>query len=467
MNPTCLTIAGADPTCGAGIQADVRTFDKCGVHPFSAITAITFQTATNFFGFISLSNVLKKQIDSIVNHYPVKVIKVGMIPDLEALKIISDTIDSNEMIVVLDPVSISSAGKRLSSEGMEDHIKTELFPRVQIITPNVNEASYYSGIDLTNLRINDIEKARSAGKIILKQMFKTSNKDLSTKAVILKGIASDNDNILDLACFGKFEQENIKFEFKLYQKRKFHLKQNVHGTGCVFSSAIAAYLAKENDIESSIDLAEKFFDYKFQNHVIFSNGGRSIDLTFSEEELNVINQIKEIYNYITSSKKFSVLIPEVRMNISGSLSHATNKNQIAGFDGRITIINGFPHACGDIKFGASEHTARLLLEAKKFDPSINFVMNLKYDSEWINKIRKNSNLEMIELKREQQPQDIKNMEKSTMQWLIQESVSKKGKVPDIIWDSGSKGKEPMIRLFAKDSKKMIKKLDEIIKAIQL
>ncbi|MHA1782165.1 MAG: bifunctional hydroxymethylpyrimidine kinase/phosphomethylpyrimidine kinase, partial [Promethearchaeota archaeon] len=191
MKPTCLTIAGADPTCGAGIQADVRTFDKCGVHPFSAITAITFQTATNFFGFISLSNVLKKQIDSIVSHYPVKVVKVGMIPDLEALKIISDTIDSNEIIAVLDPVSISSAGKRLSSEGMEDHIKTELFPRVQIITPNVNEASHYSGMDLTNLRINDIEKARSAGKVILKQMFKTSNKDLSTKAVILKGIASD------------------------------------------------------------------------------------------------------------------------------------------------------------------------------------------------------------------------------------------------------------------------------------
>ena len=78
------------------------------------------------------------------------------------------------------------------------------------------------------------------------------------------------------------------------------------------------------------------------------------------------------------NKKFSKLIPEVRTNISGSLPNAKNKSEIAGIEGRITIINGFPKASGEIKFGASDHTARLILTAKEFDNSINYVMNLKY-----------------------------------------------------------------------------------------
>ena len=82
MKPLCLTIAGADPTSGAGIQADIRTFDRCGVYPFSVITAITYQTATQFYGYKSLSDELDKQLDSILSVYPVKFVKIGMIPEL-------------------------------------------------------------------------------------------------------------------------------------------------------------------------------------------------------------------------------------------------------------------------------------------------------------------------------------------------------------------------------------------------
>ncbi|MFW9952331.1 MAG: bifunctional hydroxymethylpyrimidine kinase/phosphomethylpyrimidine kinase, partial [Candidatus Thorarchaeota archaeon] len=79
MKPICLTIAGSDPTSGAGIQADIRTFDRLGVHPFSVITAITYQTATEFIGYRSLSNDLEEQLQVILNKYPVKFVKIGMI----------------------------------------------------------------------------------------------------------------------------------------------------------------------------------------------------------------------------------------------------------------------------------------------------------------------------------------------------------------------------------------------------
>jgi hydroxymethylpyrimidine/phosphomethylpyrimidine kinase len=154
------------------------------------------------------------------------------------------------------------------------------------------------------------------------------------------------------------------------------------------------------------------------------------------------------------------------MNISGSLSNAKSKEDIAGVEGRITIINGFPKASGDIKFGVSNHTARLLLSAKKFDHSINFVMNLKYDPNWIELIKQNTELELKEIIREDQPENIKEKEFSTMQWLIKESYNKIGKIPDIVWDKGSIGKEPMMRLFGKNPTEMISKLIKIIELVK-
>ena len=185
----------------------------------------------------------------------------------------------------------------------------------------------------------------------------------------------------------------------------------------------------------------------------------------SEEKLEVINQIKEIYSFIIL-KRFIKLIPEVRTNIAGSLLDAKTKGDVAGIDGRITIVNGMPKAAGDIKFGAAEHTARLILETKKFDKSINYVINLKYTPELIKTLQKETDLELKEILRENEPEKLKNKEFSTMQWLIKESIDKNGKIPDIIWDRGSIGKESMIRLFGKNSADIIEKIKKIINIIK-
>jgi len=145
-----------------------------------------------------------------------------------------------------------------------------------------------------------------------------------------------------------------------------------------------------------------------------------MDSLHSKEKLEVINQIKEIYNFIRI-KKFCRLIPEVRTNIAGALQDAKTKEDIAGIDGRIT-------------------------------------MNLRYSPELIKNIKENAGLKLQEIIRENQPENVKKREFSTMQWLIKESVNKTGKISDIIWDKGSIGKEPMLRLFAKTSLDMVKKL---------
>lgn len=190
-----------------------------------------------------------------------------------------------------------------------------------------------------------------------------------------------------------------------------------------------------------------------------------LDPNLSGEKLKIINQINEIYSFIRI-KKFIKLIPEVRTNIAGALVDAKSKDDVAGIDGRITVVNDLPKAAGDIKFGIAEHTARLILAAKKFDKSINFVINLKYNHELINSLQNKTDLELKEIFREKEPEQIKKQDFSTMQWLIKESINKDGKIPDIIWDRGSIGKEPMIRLFGKNSTDIIKKIKKIINIIK-
>lgn len=465
MKPFCLTIAGADPTSGAGIQADIRTFDRCSVYPFSAITAITYQTATQFYGYKPLSDELDKQLDSIFSVYPIKYVKIGMIPDIKTIDIIAKYIKKFNLTVILDPVSVASAGERLSSEGLELEIEMCLFPLVTIITPNISEAAFYSNKDLNNVTIENLDEIKDAAEILLNKLFLNGNSEYEEKAVVIKGAVTTDEEIFDLVCIGKKVNNQLTHEFLLFRKVKIPLDGNVHGTGCIFSSAITAFLAKGNSIEKAIAMAEDFFDYIFQTFIKLPDKGIVIDLSLSDNKLIVINQIKEIYNYITQFKEFSQLIPEVRMNISGSIPNPTKKEDIAGIEGRITVVDGFPKASGEIKFGVSDHTARLILAAKEFDKSINFVMNLKYNPNLIKLIQENTDLELIEFKRETQQEEIKKKELSTMQWLIKESVSNSGKFPDIIWDKGSIGKEPMIRLFGKDSNDMLIKLKRIISLI--
>jgi len=333
------------------------------------------------------------------------------------------------------------------------------------MTPNIIEASFYSNINLTIISNENIDDVKGAAEILLNKIYLHEDSKYIEKAIIIKSIVSKNNEISDLALMTKIINGQMKRSVQLFKKKKIIYKGNIHGTGCVFSSAVTAFLAKGYSLEKAIFKAEDFFDTKFQTFIELPDTGKILDLTISDKRLETINQIKEIYNLISQSKDFSKLIPEVRTNISGSLPNATKKEDIAGVEGRITIVDGFPKASGDIKFGVSDHTARLILSAKEFDNSINFVMNLKYNPSWISLIKKKTDLELQEIIREEQPEEIKKREFSTMQWLIKESSEKNGKIPDIIWDKGAIGKEPMMRLFGKTSKDMKIKIKKILDAI--
>jgi hydroxymethylpyrimidine kinase/phosphomethylpyrimidine kinase len=458
----CLTIAGSDPSSGAGIQADLRTFGKFEVYPFSIITAITYQTADSFSGYFVIPfDSLEEQLRILFEKYPIKYAKTGMIPTKESVKIIAKYLNEFKINYIVDPVTVASVGVRLAEKSVESELKNTLFPNAQVITPNVNEAEVYSGIKIKIGKFDNINLMKKALSKILEMM---DNEIIShkSKAVIIKGANPEKNKILDLALIKNFNKTGKKQEIIEFYKDQRVIKQNIHGSGCVFSAALVASLAIKKDLHMAIKNTEQFFDESFESILQLGDIGQVISLEYSPEKKEVINQVKKIYDFIISSSKFSRLIPEVRTNISVAMSNAQSKNEIAAIEGRISIINGYPKAIGNIKFGVSDHTARLILTAKKFDNSLNVVINMKYLPDLIQKLEQDSFFKVVEFHRSEQPPNISLKEESTMQWVIKNVFEKYKIIPDIIWDKGALGKEPIMRLLAKDATNMIMKLQKIL-----
>lgn len=184
----------------------------------------------------------------------------------------------------------------------------------------------------------------------------------------------------------------------------------------------------------------------------------------SQDAQNTLAKIKEVTDFICSSKKYCRLIPEVRTNVAIALPNAKTLDEIAGVDGRITIVQGMPKCAGPITFGATNHTGRLVLTAKKYDSRISAVINIRYSPNLIEKLSK-TDLLLVEIDRTDQPRQTSQTEDSSMSWIIKNIYNHYQKIPDIIWDKGEIGKEPMIRLFAKTSDELIEKIKVILECL--
>ena len=186
--------------------------------------------------------------------------------------------------------------------------------------------------------------------------------------------------------------------------------------------------------------------------------------TDSKESTEVLNAVRQLTNFICSTKKYCKLIPEVRTNVAVAMQHATSLQEIAGVDGRITTVGGMPKCAGPIKFGVTNHTGRLVLTAKKFDPNISAVINIKYTPELIEKLTK-TELLIAEIDRTHQSKETSQTEDSSMNWIIKKIYEQHQKIPDVIWDIGEIGKEPMIRLFAKNADELLHKIKIILEFV--
>jgi hydroxymethylpyrimidine/phosphomethylpyrimidine kinase len=233
-----LTIAGSDSGGGAGVQADLKTFAALGCYGMSAITALTAQNTVGVQAIHAVpASFLRQQIVSVIEDIGVDAVKIGMLHEPGVVEVVAWAIDHFGLRnVVLDPVMVATSGDRLIAAETVEVLVRELFPRACLVTPNLDEASLLLGRPLTTAA----ELAPAARDLL----------SLGAQAVLLKGGHLAGDEVEDLLCRGDGE------ELSLRSPRI--ASRNVHGTGCTLSSAIAAYLALGEDLDSAVRHARAY-----------------------------------------------------------------------------------------------------------------------------------------------------------------------------------------------------------------
>ncbi|MGI5948921.1 bifunctional hydroxymethylpyrimidine kinase/phosphomethylpyrimidine kinase [Peptoniphilus sp.] len=232
---TALTIAGTDPTGGAGVQADLKTFLANGVFGMSAITSVVSQNTMGVTAICDMTpEFLGEELDAVFTDIFPDAVKIGMVSNKDLiLKIAEKLKEYRPKNIVLDPVMVATAGSKLISDDAIETLITKLIPLADVITPNIGEAEI-----LADMKINDEKDMEEAAKIIY---------DRTKVAILLKGghrTKDANDLIYD---------GSIK-----WIKGKRVDNPNAHGTGCTLSSAIAANMAKGMDLEGAIVKAKDY-----------------------------------------------------------------------------------------------------------------------------------------------------------------------------------------------------------------
>jgi hydroxymethylpyrimidine/phosphomethylpyrimidine kinase len=154
------------------------------------------------------------------------------------------------------------------------------------------------------------------------------------------------------------------------------------------------------------------------------------------------------------------LVPEVRSNLGYALPYARNHEDVIAVPGRITEIGGVLVTSARPEFGASRHISKIIITAMKMDPSIRSAMNIRFSPEVISASRE-MGLKIASFDRREEPESIKEIEGSSLEWGTKRAIEKLGQIPDIIYDHGDIGKEPMVRVLGKDPEEVVKKVIEI------
>jgi hydroxymethylpyrimidine/phosphomethylpyrimidine kinase len=236
--PVALTIAGSDSGGGAGIQADLKTFAALRVYGTSVITALTAQNTRGVSGIHDVpGDFITAQIDAVFSDFEVGAVKIGMVSSPAAIKAIVAALDRwKAKNIVVDPVMVATSGDALLAPEAVDLVRTELVPRASVVTPNLPEAAKLLDSAVAQSEI-EIE---AQGRRLL---------DFGAKAVLVKGGHGTGPESIDVLvtrnAVARLAANRID-------------TQNTHGTGCTLSSAIAAGLARGDDLETAVRAAKAY-----------------------------------------------------------------------------------------------------------------------------------------------------------------------------------------------------------------
>lgn len=249
--PVALSIAGSDSSAGAGIQADLKTFSALGVYGLTAVTCIVAEIPGKVSRIEPVSvKIIRQQIELLAKSFPITAIKTGLLCSAEIISAVAKTIQGihktfgPRIPLVIDPVVVATSGDPLLEPAAIETYEKELFPLARLITPNLDEAE-----QLLGMKIKDRRSMRVAGKELEKK-FRTS--------ILLKGGHLTGERAVDLLFVdGKVTEFSARKVFGVA----------THGTGCTYSAAITAGLAKGLSLEEAITEGKKFVTDSIARHL--------------------------------------------------------------------------------------------------------------------------------------------------------------------------------------------------------
>ena len=234
---TALTIAGSDSGGGAGIQADLRTFQALGVYGTCAITAVTAQNTLGVRAVQAIdAAIVAAQIDAVAEDFSIAATKIGMLANADIIRVVAAALGRHHLgPIVLDPVMVAKGGAKLLDEQASEALVALIRGRATLITPNLAEAQVLTGLEIANER-----QMRAALAPLLA---------MGAQAVLLKGGHLDGSDVVDIFSDGRTTRE--------WRAAKIETR-HTHGTGCTLASAIAAGIAQGLDMIAAIERARLY-----------------------------------------------------------------------------------------------------------------------------------------------------------------------------------------------------------------
>jgi len=231
-----LIIAGSDSSGGAGIQADIKTCAAFGAYSMTAITAITVQNTLGVEQVEFLdAELVRAQVKACVSDIGIDVVKIGMLGTKEIIDVVAEEIEPLDAFIVLDPVAVATSGDTLLKDDAMEALKTKLLPLADLVTPNVPEGEWLSGV-----KIEDVDDLTKAGDALLEQ---------GVYAALMKGGHLSTKSVVDVLV--SEEGANVMSGPRLHTR-------HTHGTGCTLASAVAANMALGLSLDAAVMVAREF-----------------------------------------------------------------------------------------------------------------------------------------------------------------------------------------------------------------
>ena len=423
-----LSIAGSDPSSGAGIQGDLRTFAALGHNGFSVVTAVTSQNSSGFAGAEPVSpGLVRSQMDSVLGDFRVDAIKIGMVYSSKVIGAVRSGLAGVTAPMVLDPVIESTTGGTLlQKEAVPDYLG--LLPLAFAVTPNAAEAEA-----LTGVRVRAAGDAPKAAQRL---------RDMGARNVIITGLESGG-SVSDCVCT----------ESGVYSISARRIGRQVHGSGCAYSAALAASISTGLGIDEAARLAKRYAADSIRQSRRIGGGIAVAGASTSGME----SEMQDAVRRLVGMENIHRLIPEVQMNFGYSRTRPRSRQDVLAVQGRIVRSGRGAIVAGPLVFGGSRHVASAILQMNKKFPHVRSALNIRLGQDVLKRMQENG-MTVLSYDRRGEPDDVRRKEGGSVSWGIRTALDGAASAPDAIFHEGGPGKEPMIMVFGDGPGDIVRKV---------